>query len=164
MRPTWDEYFMLQAKVAALRSTCLSRPIGCVLVKDNNALATGYNGAVNGQEHCTDLGYCQRRALGLSDGQKDRGCVAAHAEANAIAQAAKRGIAVDGATAYCTLYPCPVCLKLLFQAGVDRIVYEMTYDDEPVGGLIPSLYLGEVSAECKINGLPTSDRRLPRTL
>lgn len=162
MRPTWDEYFMIQAKVAAMRSTCLSRPTGCVLVKENNVLATGYNGAGHGQTHCTDLGFCQRRSRGVSDGQKDRACVAIHAEANAIAQAAKRGVAVNGATAYCTLYPCPVCLKLLYQAGIDHIIYELTYDDEKIGGLILARHLTLLACPFDVMR-PTSERRLEKT-
>ena len=87
-RASWNEYFMLIAKVVSSRSTCLSRSVGAVIVKNNNILSTGYNGASTGSEHCIDTDVCYRRNLNIDDKNKHSFCVASHAEVNAIAQAA----------------------------------------------------------------------------
>jgi dCMP deaminase len=134
MRPSWDEYFMLIAKLVSTRSTCNSRPTGAVLVKDRQILATGYNGSMPGAPHC--LGqflpdgspYCHRRALQVADVDKYNFCRASHAEANAIAQAARYGVAVKGATLYVTLEPCYVCVKLLATAQIERVLFELPYE------------------------------------
>ena len=131
MRPNWSDYFMILAKVAASRSVCNSRPVGCVLVKDNQVISTGYNGPPPQSKSCTELGgkgYCHRRALGVSVAQKQDACRASHAEINAIAMAAKQGISVKGATLYITLNPCLVCLKTLRVAGIKNVIYELKYD------------------------------------
>jgi len=133
LRPKWHEYFMMMAKMVASRSTCNSRPNGCVLVQDNQILSTGYNGSVPGQEHCIDFGhdYCVRRISGVKNVQKQEFCVASHAEINALAMAAKHGISVNGAIAYMTLNPCMVCLKALRVAGIIEVWYELEYDLNP---------------------------------
>jgi dCMP deaminase len=134
MRPSWDEYFMLIAKLVSTRSTCNSRPTGAVLVKDRQILATGYNGSMPGAPHCIDQvmpdgsPYCHRRALQIADMDKYNFCRASHAEANAIAQAAKHGIAIKGASLYVTLEPCYVCIKLLATAQIERVYYELPYE------------------------------------
>jgi len=130
MRPPWHEYFMLLAKIVALRSGCNSRPTGAIIVKDKRILATGYNGPMPGAWHCTDHGsnYCFRREKGIPDIDKYNFCRASHAEANAIAQAAKFGISLEGASIYCTLAPCYVCLKLIASAGIKEIYYEYDYE------------------------------------
>ena len=85
VRPSWDEYFMLLAKLAATRSTCLSRPVGAVIVLDRQVLVTGYNGAIPGAPHCTDEGSCYRRSLSFAnDANKQNYCRSSHAEANAL--------------------------------------------------------------------------------
>ncbi len=134
-RPSWHEYFMLIAKIVSTRSTCNSRPTGAVIVKDNHILSTGYNGAMPGAPHCIDQPdmedgrpYCHRRALGIPDVDKYNFCKASHAEANAIAQAARYGISVEGATLYTTLAPCYVCLKLIATARIQAVYYEQSYD------------------------------------
>ena len=122
---------MILAKVAASRSVCNSRPVGCVLVKDNQVISTGYNGPPPQAKSCTEFGgkgYCHRRALGVSVAQKQDACRASHAEINAVAMAAKQGISVDGSTLYITLNPCLVCLKTLRVAGIHNIIYELKYD------------------------------------
>lgn len=124
----WDEYFLLLAKLAACRSTCLSRPTGAVIVKGKQVLATGYNGSVPGGRHCIDEGVCYRRSVGAADSEKLSWCRASHAEANAIAQAARAGIAIDGTILYSTLSPCFTCVKLIASAGVKRVVYEHLYE------------------------------------
>jgi len=133
LRPSWDEYFLLIAKLVSTRSTCNSRPTGAVLVKDRQILATGYNGSMPGAPHCTDQvmpdgsPYCHRRALNIADVDKYNYCRASHAEANAIAQAARYGVAVKGATLYVTLQPCFVCIKLLATAQIKRVYFELAY-------------------------------------
>jgi dCMP deaminase len=134
MRPSWNEYFMLIAKLVSTRSTCNSRPTGAVLVKDKQILATGYNGSMPGAPHC--LGqlmpdgspYCQRRALDIADVDKYNFCRASHAEANAIAQAARHGVPIKGATLYVTLEPCYVCVKLLATAQIEAVFFELPYE------------------------------------
>jgi len=131
MRPKWGDYFMLVAKLAASRSMCNSRPTGCVLVKNNQIVSTGYNGPPPQMKHCSEIGgkgYCRGRAMGILNAQKQDVCQASHAEINALAMAAKRGIAVDGATLYITLNPCLICLKALRVAGISSIIYELIYD------------------------------------
>ncbi|MDR3331309.1 MAG: dCMP deaminase family protein [Synergistaceae bacterium] len=133
-RPSWDEYFMAMAKLASSRSTCNSRPTGAVIVRDKHVLATGYNGAPPGAPHClgefTEDGvpYCHSRYMKADEGSKFDFCRATHAEANAIAQAARMGISIDGAWIYTTLSPCHTCMKLLAGAGLKHIYYERDYD------------------------------------
>ncbi|HPC46667.1 MAG TPA: dCMP deaminase family protein [Deltaproteobacteria bacterium] len=127
-RPSWDEYFMMLAKLAASRSTCLSRPTGAVVVKDRQVVATGYNGSLPGQAHCMDEGACFRRSRKWPEEAKYEMCRSAHAEANAIALAAKKGVSLEGGTIYCTLEPCITCAKLIVMAGIVRVVYEHPYD------------------------------------
>ena len=128
-RPSWDEYFMSIAELVSGRSTCLRRATGAVLVKDKRVLATGYNGVPKGLEHCEITG-CLREQLGIPSGSRHELCRGIHAEQNAVIQAAKHGIAMDGATAYCTHQPCVLCAKILLNAGVVDIVYRDPYPDE----------------------------------
>jgi dCMP deaminase len=134
LRPSWHEYFMLIAKIVSSRSTCNSRPTGAVIVKDNHILTTGYNGAMPGATHCIDQPdvegqpYCFRRLSGVPDIDKYNFCKASHAEANAVAQAARYGIAIEGATLYTTLAPCYVCLKLIATARIRAVYYEHVYE------------------------------------
>jgi dCMP deaminase len=126
-RPTWDEYFLMLAKLAATRSTCLAFPVGAVIVKNKQVLATGYNGPPSKSAHCTDQGYCYP-GLSSCDASKTLPSRAVHAEANAIAQAAKYGVATDGAKIYVTLEPCLSCLKLIISAGIGEVVYETSFN------------------------------------
>ena len=127
---------MLIAKLVSTRSTCNSRPTGAVLVKDRQILATGYNGSMPGAPHCSDQvmadgsPYCHRRALNIADVDKYNYCRASHAEANAIAQAARYGVAIKGAALYVTLQPCFVCLKLLATAQITRVYFELAYESK----------------------------------
>lgn len=129
-RPSWDSYFMLLAKLAASRSTCLSRPTGAVIVKDKRVLATGYNGALAGRIDCLSEGACYRRANKIQEGKKEeyKGCRSEHAERNAIDYAAGEGIAVKGSTMYVTLHPCKNCTKSIISAKIIEVVYEKEYD------------------------------------
>lgn len=126
-RPNWDEYFMLLAKLAATRSTCLAFPVGSVIVKDRQILATGYNGSPSGSAHCTAQGYCYP-GLSSCDASQVLPSRAVHAEANAIAQAARHGISTNGACIYVTLEPCIACLKLIISAGIKTVFYETDFN------------------------------------
>jgi dCMP deaminase len=129
-RPTWDEYFLMLAKLAATRSTCLAFPVGAVIVKSKQVLATGYNGPPSGSAHCSAQGYCYS-GLESCDANKAMPSRAVHAEANAIAQAAKHGTPTDGASIYVTLEPCLFCLKLIISAGIREVFYETSFNKEP---------------------------------
>jgi dCMP deaminase len=131
-RPDWHEYFMMLAKLVSVRSTCNSRKVGAVIVKNNRILATGYNGAVHGAPHCIDRGpdFCVRRSIGAHDADKYNYCISSHAEVNAIDQAARFGTPLEGAVLYCTLEPCNWCFKQLIQAGVREIYYEQVYESK----------------------------------
>lgn len=127
-RPSWDDYFMSIAEQVAGRATCMRRSIGAVLVKDKRILATGYNGTASGLAHCEDVG-CIREQQNIPSGSRHELCRGIHAEQNAVIQAAKYGIAMNGATAYCTHQPCVLCAKILLNAGVVEIVYREAYPD-----------------------------------
>lgn len=118
---------MVLAKLAASRSTCLSRPTGCVIVRDKQVISTGYNGSMPGVPHCSDEGECYRRTINVKGAEKYDFCRSIHAEANAVALAAKEGLNLNGATAYMTLFPCFSCIKLLVRAGIKEIIYELGY-------------------------------------
>ena len=123
-RLDWDKYFLALARVVASRSTCAKRKVGAVIVKDKQVLSTGYVGAPSGMLDCFEVGVCARNQHG------DRlYCVSVHAEMNAIVFAGKQGININGATLYTTLEPCPVCLKLAYQAGIREVVFEDSYED-----------------------------------
>lgn len=117
------------ARLVARRSTCLRRQVGAVVVKEKNILATGYNGAPSGVSHCSDIG-CLRQKLGIPSGERHELCRGLHAEQNAIIQAAKHGISINGATLYCTSFPCVICTKMIINAGIKRIVYLEGYPDK----------------------------------
>jgi dCMP deaminase len=126
-RPNWDEYFLMIAKLSATRSTCLAFPVGAVIVRDKQIVATGYNGSPSGSAHCTTQGYCYP-GLDSCDASKTMPSRAVHAEANAIAQAAKHGVATEGAKIYVTLEPCLSCLKLIISAGIHEVYYETSFN------------------------------------
>lgn len=126
-RPTWDEYFLMIAKLAATRSTCLAFPVGAVIVKDRQVLATGYNGSPSGSVHCTTQGFCYSE-LSSCDASSNLPSRAVHAEANAIAQAARHGITTNGSIVYVTLEPCISCLKLIISAGIKKVFYETEFN------------------------------------
>jgi dCMP deaminase len=122
-RASWDEYFMNIARVVSSRSTCDRKFVGAVIVRDKTILSTGYNGSIRGMPHCTEVGHM------MEDGH----CVATiHAESNAILQAAKNGVAIDGASIYVTASPCWNCFKQVANAGIRRIVYGEFYRDNRI--------------------------------
>ncbi|NLM11986.1 MAG: cytidine deaminase [Clostridiaceae bacterium] len=128
MRPSWDEYFMDIVELVKKRSTCLRRQVGALIVKDKRILATGYNGAPTGCKHCDEVG-CIREELGIPSGQRHEICRAAHAEQNAIVQAAYSGTSVNGSTMYVTTQPCVLCAKLIINAGIKKIIFKGDYPD-----------------------------------
>ena len=128
----WDKRFMDMAEVVASWSSCYqeNRHIGAVIVKDKRILTTGYNGAPSGVVSCAERGECLRRKLDIPSGTRHELCYAVHAEQNAIAQAAKLGISVEGATLYCTHQPCIICAKMIINSGINRVVFKYGYPDE----------------------------------
>lgn len=127
VRPTWDEYFMDVAKTIAKRATCDRGRSGCVIARDKQILVTGYVGSANGLPHCDDVGH-QMKSTTHEDGHVSHHCVrTTHAEQNAIIQAAKLGISIDGATVYCKMTPCAVCARMIINAGIRRVVSEKRY-------------------------------------
>lgn len=126
-RPNWNEYFMNIAKVVALRATCDRGRSGCVIVKNKQILATGYAGSASGLPHCDEIGH-QMKTVRHEDGHESQHCVrTAHAEQNAIIQAAKVGTALEGATLYCKMTPCSVCAKIIINAGIKKVICEKRY-------------------------------------
>lgn len=127
-RITKDSYFMEIASVVSKRSTCIKRKVGAVLVKDSHILSTGYNGAPSGFKHCTSE-TCVRQ--NLKSGEKPELCRGVHAEINCIIQAAIHGTSIKGdTTLYSTHFPCMSCLKLIINAGINRLVYKEGYNME----------------------------------
>ena len=129
IRPTYDEYFMKMAYLAASRSTCLRRQVGAVLVKEKHVLSTGYNGPPKGLKHCDETG-CLREQLGVPSGERHEICRGLHAKQNAIIQAAMFGVSIKDSVLYVTNTPCVVCAKMLINAGVTEIVYDGEYPDD----------------------------------
>ena len=127
----WDKRFMELAGIVATWSSCFqeNRQIGAVIVKDKRILTTGYNGAPAGILSCKDRKECLRRKLNIPSGTKHELCYAVHAEQNAIIQAAKLGVSIEGATLYCTHQPCVICTKIIINSGIKRIVYREGYPD-----------------------------------
>ena len=128
-RPSWDEYFMDITRRVATRSTCLRRAVGAILVHDKRIIASGYNGGPSGLAHCLDIG-CLREKLGIPSGQQHELCRGIHAEQNAIIQAARYGVSIEGSVLYFTTQPCTQCTKMLINAGITEIVYAEGYPDD----------------------------------
>lgn len=128
-RPRWDEYFMKITEVVGLRSTCLRRQVGAIVVKNKQIVATGYNGAPKGILHCEETG-CLREQLKVPSGQRHELCRGLHAEQNVIIQAALHGTSIDGGTLYCTYMPCVICTKMLINAGIKKLVFKGFYPDD----------------------------------
>lgn len=134
-RPDWDEYFMLCAEIAKLRSNCMTRHVGAVIVKENRQIATGYNGTPSGIKNCFDGGCvrCKERIQGnIKPGEQLDRCLCTHAEANAIMQCALFGNAgsTRGATLYTTFTPCIECSKMAIGVGITRIVVLGNYPED----------------------------------
>ena len=128
----WDIRFMELCKAISNWSSCYQegRKIGAIIVKNKRILTTGYNGAPSGIMSCVERGECLRRKMGIPSGTRHELCYAIHAEQNAIIQAAKLGVSIDGATLYCTHQPCVICAKMIVNAGISRVIYAEGYPDE----------------------------------
>ncbi len=128
----WDKRFIDMAKVVGSWSSCYqqNRHVGAVIVKNKRVLTTGYNGAPSGVTSCVERGECLRRKLNIASGTRQEMCYAVHAEQNAICQAAKLGISLEGATLYCTHQPCTICCRMIINAGIKKVIYAEGYPDE----------------------------------
>ncbi len=122
-RVSWETYFMNIAKEVSTRSTCDRKHVGAVIVRDKTLLSTGYNGSIKGLPHCNEAG-CE-----MVDGHCIR---TSHAEANAIVQAAKNGVKIDGSEIYVTASPCYNCFKLIANSGIKIIFYKEFYRDQRI--------------------------------
>jgi dCMP deaminase len=126
-RPSWDDYFLELADVASRRATCDRGKSGCVIVRDKQVLATGYVGSPAGLPHCDDAGHLMKKVI-QENGEMSEHCVrTVHAEQNAICQAAKRGVAIEGATVYQRMTPCRTCAMLWINCGIKKVVCERKY-------------------------------------
>ncbi|MDA3850779.1 MAG: cytidine/deoxycytidylate deaminase family protein [Spirochaetaceae bacterium] len=127
IRPNWDDYFMEVSQAIAKRATCDRGRSGCVIARDHQLLVTGYVGSPPGLPHCDDAGHYFKKVI-HEDGKITQHCVrTVHAEQNAICQAAKRGISLEGATLYCRMTPCRTCAMLILSCGIIRVVCEKKY-------------------------------------
>lgn len=127
VRPSWDEYFLKIMELVGTRGTCDRGRSGCVITKDKRILATGYVGSPIGINHCDDIGH-EMNAVIHEDGHKTQHCIrTSHAELNAIANAARFGVTLEGATLYCHMTPCYTCAKMIINAGIKRVVVNMDY-------------------------------------
>lgn len=128
-RPSWDEYFMEIMDTVSKRATCDRGRSGCVIAKDNQLLVSGYVGSPKGLPHCDEAGHILKKVMHIDEGDRvSEHCVrTVHAEQNAICQAAKRGIALDGATIYCRMTPCRTCTMLIINCGIVRVVCQRKY-------------------------------------
>ena len=130
MRQNKTNYYLGIAAEVAKRSTCLRRQYGAIIVKNDEIIATGYNGAPRGEENCCDKGYCWRAYHNIPHGQQYEKCVAVHAEMNAIISAARKDML--GATLYLAGWedgkridvaePCEICRKLIKNAGIINVI------------------------------------------
>jgi dCMP deaminase len=143
VRASWDEYFMNIAREVSTRSTCDRKFVGAVIVRDKSILATGYNGSIRGLPHCDEVGHL------MEDGH----CVrTVHAEANAIVQAARNGVRIDGSSIYVTASPCWGCFRLIANAGIARVSFGEFYRD-------PRIF--DVAARLGIDLVDMSNRASP---
>jgi len=127
IRPTWDEYFMELANSAAKRATCDRGRSGCIIVRNKQVLVTGYVGSPMGLPHCDDVGHLLKKVT-HEDGKVTQHCVrTVHAEQNAICQAARLGISLEGGTLYCRMTPCRTCAMLIINCGISRVVCQRKY-------------------------------------
>ena len=128
----WHERFMNLAETVAEWSSCYqeNRHVGAVAVKDKHILVTGYNGAPSGIKSCAERGECLRRVRNIASGTMQEVCYAVHAEQNAIIQAAKLGVSLQGATLYVTHQPCVICTRMIINSGIECVIYKHGYPDE----------------------------------
>jgi dCMP deaminase len=127
IRPSWDEYFLNLVAMVGSRGTCDRGRSGCVIVKEKRILSTGYVGSPIGTKHCDEIGHEMHTVI-HQDEKQTRHCIrTSHAELNAIANAARFGVALDGSTLYCHMTPCYTCAKAIINAGIKRVVCDLDY-------------------------------------
>jgi dCMP deaminase len=127
IRPSWDEYFMELVETTGHRATCNRGRSGCVITKDKRILTTGYVGSPMGAKHCDEVGH-EIHKVTHDDGTESMHCIRTiHAEQNALIQASRVGVSLQGATLYCTMTPCYTCAKLIINAGIVRVVAKQDY-------------------------------------
>lgn len=129
-RISWDEYFFGIVHLISQRSVCLRRKVGCLIVRNNQILCTGYNGPPAGHPHPIQLGGCERDIEGIKSGERLELCYCLHAEQNAILQAARHGVSIDGATIYVTNFPCPICARMIANSGITEVKVFGSYPGE----------------------------------
>jgi dCMP deaminase len=125
-RPSWDEYFMKIAQVASMRSNCIKRKVGAVIIRDKRIISTGYNGTPRGTKNCNE-GGCPRCNSLASSGTRLDECLCSHAEENSITQAAYHGTSVKEGTLYTTFAPCLMCTKMIINSGIVEVVFNLDY-------------------------------------
>ena len=147
MRKSRAETNMEIAKIISQRGTCTRAKVGCVIVKDNRIIATGYNGAPSGLPHCEDrIGGCITDDTGS--------CITTvHAEAATIAFCARNGLSTDRSTLYVTMSPCVNCAKLIINAGIEAVVFEKRYKNEDGIRLLQEAKIGAFMVDYKEKGL-----------
>lgn len=126
----WDERFMELTETVGGWASCIRRKVGAIIVREKRVMTTGYNGAPAGVPTCIERGECMREKMNIQSGTRAELCYAAHAEQNAIIQAARYGVNISGSTLYCTHQPCVICAKMIINAGITRVVYKEGYPDE----------------------------------
>ncbi|HRX14073.1 MAG TPA: dCMP deaminase family protein [Eubacteriales bacterium] len=128
----WDKRFMQMAELVGSWSSCFqqNRHVGAIVVKDKRILTTGYNGAPSGIITCVERAECIRRKENIPSGTRQEYCYAVHAEQNAIIQAARLGVSLNGATMYCTHQPCVICARMIINSGISKLIYKDGYPDE----------------------------------
>lgn len=126
-RPSWDEYFLKIVEIIGSRGTCDRGRSGCVITKNKRIISTGYVGSPVGLAHCDEIGH-EMHTVTHIDGNQSRHCIrTSHAEENAIVQAARFGVSLEGATLYCKMTPCYTCAKMIINAGIKRVVSKQDY-------------------------------------
>ena len=147
-RPGWDAYFMGIAKVVASRSNCVKRKVAAVIVKDKRIISTGYNGTPRGTRNCSDGGCPRCNSFGES-GKNLEECLCSHGEENAIVQASYHGISIKDSVIYTTFSPCLLCTKMIINAGIKEVVYNVDY---PLNGTAMGLLkdAGVKIRQCKV--------------
>lgn len=127
IRPSWDDYFLGLVAAVARRATCDRGQSGCIIVKDKRILCSGYVGSPPGLPHCDEAGHVLKKVID-DDGTVRQHCMRTiHAEQNAICQAARYGISLDGTTLYCSMEPCRTCAMLIISAGIKKVIAQKKY-------------------------------------
>ena len=126
-RISWDDYFIELMETVSKRATCDRGRSGCIIVRDRRIVSTGYVGSPPGLPHCDDVGHLMKEVID-EDGTVRSHCVRTiHAEQNAICQAARYGISLEGTTLYCKMEPCRVCAMLIISSGIKKVVAKRRY-------------------------------------